>query len=152
MAHTFLLFFYIAGCLVAVFGYPNGLISASCDTMLPIHGNAIPQSSAAPYVITASNTTFMPGDSITGNGFNYNNAWKAVCSKVQMLIFLFFNKPVWCWIKQCRAQVLSESITFDCNRQTLVVVGHCTLLSILENMPIQQQYGVSYSQCVCSYS
>ncbi|XP_040216120.1 putative ferric-chelate reductase 1 [Rana temporaria] len=65
MAHTFLLFFYIAGCLVAVFGYPSGLISASCDTMLPIHGKAIPQSSAAPYVITASTNTFMPGDNIT---------------------------------------------------------------------------------------
>lgn len=64
MEHTLLLLFYVAGCLVAVFGYPNGQISVACDTMLPIHGNAAAQSSSAPYVITTSNTTFMPGDTI----------------------------------------------------------------------------------------
>ncbi|XP_072276084.1 putative ferric-chelate reductase 1 isoform X2 [Pyxicephalus adspersus] len=64
MEQTFILL-YVAGCLNAVFGYPNGMISDSCDNMLPKHGSSVPQSSAAPYVITASKTSFMPGDNIT---------------------------------------------------------------------------------------
>ncbi|XP_069825141.1 putative ferric-chelate reductase 1 [Dendropsophus ebraccatus] len=51
--------------LVTVFGYPNGQISASCDNMLPVHGNNGPQSSVSSYIITVSNKTFSPGDVIT---------------------------------------------------------------------------------------
>ncbi|KAM5148172.1 putative ferric-chelate reductase 1 [Mantella aurantiaca] len=65
MGHTFMLLFYVTGCLVAVFGYPSGQISASCDTMLPVHGKNGPQLTLAPYVITTSSTKFMPGDTIT---------------------------------------------------------------------------------------
>ncbi|XP_018428077.1 PREDICTED: putative ferric-chelate reductase 1 [Nanorana parkeri] len=65
MGHAFMLLFYLAGCLVAVFGYPSGQISASCETMLPVHGNNGPQSSAALFVITASSNSFKPGDTIT---------------------------------------------------------------------------------------
>ncbi|XP_068098200.1 putative ferric-chelate reductase 1 [Hyperolius riggenbachi] len=65
MEHRLVLMVYIAGCLAGVFGYPSGQISASCDTMLPSHGNNVAQTSTAPYVITASNNTFNPGDTIT---------------------------------------------------------------------------------------
>ncbi|KAM4722879.1 putative ferric-chelate reductase 1 [Rhinophrynus dorsalis] len=60
-------FFYllcVAGFFVAVFGYPNGLISDSCDTFLPKHGNSVPQTAASSYKITVSNNTFSPGDVI----------------------------------------------------------------------------------------
>ncbi|XP_040263269.1 putative ferric-chelate reductase 1 [Bufo bufo] len=65
MEHFRTFLFCLAGCLVTVFGYPSGQISASCDSMLPSHGNNVPQSSEPPYIITVSNTTFLPGDIIT---------------------------------------------------------------------------------------
>ncbi|XP_053325814.1 putative ferric-chelate reductase 1 isoform X2 [Spea bombifrons] len=64
--YTQLLFLVcIAGYCVPVFGYPNGAISDSCDTMLPRHGNNILQTSTPPYNISVSRTTFSPGDVIT---------------------------------------------------------------------------------------
>ncbi|XP_075038628.1 putative ferric-chelate reductase 1 [Mixophyes fleayi] len=65
MENSLKIFICVAGCLVSVFGYPNGLISDSCDSMLPTHGGNTPQSSVAPYNITVSNTKFVPGDIIT---------------------------------------------------------------------------------------
>ncbi|XP_075142541.1 putative ferric-chelate reductase 1 [Leptodactylus fuscus] len=55
----------IVGCLGTALGWPSGKINASCDNMLPVHGGNVPQSSVSPYVITVSNTTFVPGDTIT---------------------------------------------------------------------------------------
>ncbi|XP_056379295.1 putative ferric-chelate reductase 1 [Hyla sarda] len=65
MLHFITLLICLAGGLDTVFGYPNGQISASCDSMLPVHGNNGPQSSVSPYNITVSNKTFSPGDVIT---------------------------------------------------------------------------------------
>ncbi|CAH2311768.1 Hypothetical predicted protein [Pelobates cultripes] len=55
----------LSACFVFVFGYPNGQISDSCYTMLPVHGNNVPQTSTAPYYISVSKNTFNPGDVIT---------------------------------------------------------------------------------------
>ncbi|XP_073427731.1 putative ferric-chelate reductase 1 isoform X1 [Dendrobates tinctorius] len=65
MEYFIALLICVIGCSVTVFGYPNGQISASCDSMLPTHGSNGPQSSVAPYLITVSKTTFVPGDVIT---------------------------------------------------------------------------------------
>ncbi|XP_075688332.1 putative ferric-chelate reductase 1 [Rhinoderma darwinii] len=66
MEHIIAVIICIAGCLVTVFGYPNGKISDSCDSMLPTHGGNGPQSTVSiPYLITVSSTTFVPGDIIT---------------------------------------------------------------------------------------
>ncbi|XP_073499167.1 putative ferric-chelate reductase 1 [Phyllobates terribilis] len=64
MEHFIALLICVIRCSVTVFGYPNGQISASCDSMLPTHGSNGPQSSVAPYTITVSKTTFVPGDVI----------------------------------------------------------------------------------------
>ncbi|XP_071983070.1 putative ferric-chelate reductase 1 [Engystomops pustulosus] len=53
------------GCLGIALGYPDGQISVACDSMLPSHGGNVAQTSVAPYIITVSNTSFVPGDSIT---------------------------------------------------------------------------------------
>ncbi|XP_075473220.1 putative ferric-chelate reductase 1 isoform X4 [Ascaphus truei] len=47
-----------------VAGYPNGLVSSVCDTMIPNH-NANSQTSAPPYTVTVSHTSFTAGDRIT---------------------------------------------------------------------------------------
>ncbi|XP_063794830.1 putative ferric-chelate reductase 1 isoform X2 [Pseudophryne corroboree] len=65
MENRLMLLICVAGYLVAVSGYPNGQISTSCDTMLPIHGVSTPQSSAAPYNIIVSKASFNAGDVIT---------------------------------------------------------------------------------------
>ncbi|KAM4640911.1 putative ferric-chelate reductase 1 isoform 1-T5 [Discoglossus pictus] len=57
-------FLCVIGCFVSVSAYPSGQISMACDSMLPVHGNSVPQASAAPYTITASSYSFSPGDSI----------------------------------------------------------------------------------------
>ncbi|KAE8610565.1 hypothetical protein XENTR_v10012171 [Xenopus tropicalis] len=54
-----------SGYFASVFSFPSGQISASCDTMLPQHRGSTPQTTASPYFITVSNTTFKSGDSIT---------------------------------------------------------------------------------------
>ncbi|KAG8555937.1 hypothetical protein GDO81_017867 [Engystomops pustulosus] len=53
------------GCLGIALGYPDGKISVACDSMLPSHGGNVAQTSVAPYIITVSNTSFIPGDKIT---------------------------------------------------------------------------------------
>uniref|UniRef100_A0A3B1IL89 Reelin domain-containing protein n=1 Tax=Astyanax mexicanus TaxID=7994 RepID=A0A3B1IL89_ASTMX len=45
--------------------YSIGNISVVCDTMMPGHGY-VPQNTPPPFRITASNTTYAPGDTITG--------------------------------------------------------------------------------------
>ncbi|XP_063796129.1 putative ferric-chelate reductase 1 isoform X2 [Pseudophryne corroboree] len=65
MENSLMLFTCVAGYFVAVSGYPSGQISASCDTMLPSHSGNSAQSSAAPYNIIVSKTTFNAGDIIT---------------------------------------------------------------------------------------
>ncbi|XP_067845769.1 putative ferric-chelate reductase 1 [Heptranchias perlo] len=63
--HTcFVLVFITATFPVYVLGYPNGQVSSACADMMPRHG-ANAQTSAAPYTITASNSTFNPGDTIS---------------------------------------------------------------------------------------
>eukprot|EP00079_Xenopus_tropicalis_P035335 XP_017949106.1 PREDICTED: putative ferric-chelate reductase 1 [Xenopus tropicalis] len=54
-----------SGYFASVFSFPSGQISASCDTMLPQHRGSTPQTTASPYFITVSNTTFKSGDRIT---------------------------------------------------------------------------------------
>ncbi|KAG9264787.1 putative ferric-chelate reductase 1 [Astyanax mexicanus] len=44
--------------------YSIGNISVVCDTMMPGHGY-VPQNTTPPFRITASNTTYAPGDTIT---------------------------------------------------------------------------------------
>ena len=47
-------------------GYSNGLVAASCETLLPAHGSTTPSSQAPPYTLSASASTYRPGASITG--------------------------------------------------------------------------------------
>uniref|UniRef100_A0A8C4WN38 Reelin domain-containing protein n=1 Tax=Gopherus evgoodei TaxID=1825980 RepID=A0A8C4WN38_9SAUR len=44
----------------------NGKINAACDSMLPSHGNFVSQTTAAPYRISISSSSFDPGNKITG--------------------------------------------------------------------------------------
>uniref|UniRef100_A0A8C0GU38 Reelin domain-containing protein n=1 Tax=Chelonoidis abingdonii TaxID=106734 RepID=A0A8C0GU38_CHEAB len=48
-----------------VLGFPDGKISAACDSMLPNHGNFVSQTTSAPYRISISSTSFDPGNKIT---------------------------------------------------------------------------------------
>ncbi|OCT82925.1 putative ferric-chelate reductase 1 [Xenopus laevis] len=63
MEAYFLILFSIY--FATVSGYPSGKISASCDTMLPVHGNSATQTAPSPYFITVSTNTFSTGDIIT---------------------------------------------------------------------------------------
>ncbi|XP_078500516.1 putative ferric-chelate reductase 1 isoform X2 [Lissotriton helveticus] len=45
--------------------YPNGQISPSCSNMLPVHGAVSPNNGAAPFSVSASNTSYTAGDRIT---------------------------------------------------------------------------------------
>ncbi|KAE8610809.1 hypothetical protein XENTR_v10012248 [Xenopus tropicalis] len=51
-------------CSLHVAAYPNGKVEVACGTMEPNHG-ASPQTSAAPYSLVVSNTTYGNGQSIT---------------------------------------------------------------------------------------
>ncbi|XP_030429731.1 putative ferric-chelate reductase 1 isoform X2 [Gopherus evgoodei] len=48
-----------------VLGFPDGKINAACDSMLPSHGNFVSQTTAAPYRISISSSSFDPGNKIT---------------------------------------------------------------------------------------
>ncbi|OCT85248.1 hypothetical protein XELAEV_18023413mg [Xenopus laevis] len=63
MEGQFLIFFSIY--FATISGYPSGQISASCNSMLPIHGNSVSQTTPSPYSITVSKNTFSTGDIIT---------------------------------------------------------------------------------------
>ncbi|XP_077189016.1 putative ferric-chelate reductase 1 isoform X2 [Paroedura picta] len=58
----------------AVLSYPNGKIGMACNSMLPIHGNSIPQTSPPLYAISVSSTAFNPGDEITVSLTAMNNS------------------------------------------------------------------------------
>ncbi|KAK6484706.1 putative ferric-chelate reductase 1 [Huso huso] len=61
-----LFIFLLISCnFMGVSGYPNGLVTDSCINMTPLHGGANAQTSAAPFSVTASKTTYSPGDQIT---------------------------------------------------------------------------------------
>nr|XP_060629978.1 putative ferric-chelate reductase 1 isoform X1 [Anolis sagrei ordinatus] len=64
METLFRLFFFWKVFSSTVLGFPSGKISGSCDSMLPSHRNAIPQTSPPPYAISVSNTSFAPRDEI----------------------------------------------------------------------------------------
>ncbi|XP_030063901.1 putative ferric-chelate reductase 1 [Microcaecilia unicolor] len=49
----------------STFGFPNGQISVACNAMLPNHGNAVPQTSQAPYSISVSQNVYSAGDEVT---------------------------------------------------------------------------------------
>uniref|UniRef100_A0A3P8ZDG4 Uncharacterized protein n=1 Tax=Esox lucius TaxID=8010 RepID=A0A3P8ZDG4_ESOLU len=56
----------VAACLIKeASGFPNGKVSVACGDMKPQHGHAS-SSKSAPYNITVDQTTFSPGDQITG--------------------------------------------------------------------------------------
>ncbi|XP_039526368.1 putative ferric-chelate reductase 1 [Pimephales promelas] len=59
------MFLYI---LLACFGivqcYPNGLVSESCGSLMPVHGSNA-QTSVPPFTVTVDKTTFKEGDEIT---------------------------------------------------------------------------------------
>ncbi|XP_032884755.1 putative ferric-chelate reductase 1 isoform X2 [Amblyraja radiata] len=59
----FLVAFFTATFLVDVLGYQDGVVGVVCESMLPNHGSN-PQTSDAPYRITANTSTFNPGDII----------------------------------------------------------------------------------------
>lgn len=48
-----------------VWGYSYGAPELACDYMTPAHPGA-PQTSVAPYVLTLSNTTYVPNRTLTG--------------------------------------------------------------------------------------
>ncbi|XP_061489771.1 putative ferric-chelate reductase 1 isoform X2 [Rhineura floridana] len=48
-----------------VLSFPSGEITEACNSMLPIHGDSVSQTSLPPYAISISNTSFTPGDEIT---------------------------------------------------------------------------------------
>ncbi|KAK1165289.1 putative ferric-chelate reductase 1 [Acipenser oxyrinchus oxyrinchus] len=61
-----LFIFLLISCnFMGVSGYPNGLVTDSCINMTPLHSGANAQTSAAPFSVTASKTTYSPGDQIT---------------------------------------------------------------------------------------
>ncbi|XP_066547876.1 putative ferric-chelate reductase 1 [Amia ocellicauda] len=63
---TLCLFLLISGNLIEdVMGYPNGAVTAACTDMKPIHQSFTAQSSTSPFRITASKSTYSPGDEIT---------------------------------------------------------------------------------------
>ncbi|XP_069088253.1 putative ferric-chelate reductase 1 isoform X1 [Pleurodeles waltl] len=45
--------------------YPNGQITESCSTMLPVHGGASANKGVAPFTVSASKNSYTPGDRIT---------------------------------------------------------------------------------------
>ncbi|XP_055008058.1 putative ferric-chelate reductase 1 isoform X2 [Boleophthalmus pectinirostris] len=45
--------------------YPNGSVSISCESMIPVHLPYTANSSSPPYTLSASADTYRPGDSIT---------------------------------------------------------------------------------------
>ncbi|XP_052399219.1 putative ferric-chelate reductase 1 isoform X1 [Carassius gibelio] len=60
------MFLYVLLCCVGVVHcYGNGLVSAACDSMTPVHGGNSAQSTNAPFSITTDKTTFKEGDQIT---------------------------------------------------------------------------------------
>ncbi|XP_053493075.1 putative ferric-chelate reductase 1 isoform X2 [Ictalurus furcatus] len=58
------LYLVLLGCVWVCESYPSGLVTSSCDNMLPSHGNNA-QTSTAPYSVTASSTSYKEGDTIT---------------------------------------------------------------------------------------
>ncbi|XP_058269280.1 putative ferric-chelate reductase 1 isoform X2 [Hemibagrus wyckioides] len=50
--------------LSQVHAYPDGSIAPACDSMIPTHPSFLPQSTVAPYRVTANRTTYTPGDVI----------------------------------------------------------------------------------------
>ncbi|XP_067904017.1 putative defense protein Hdd11 [Heterodontus francisci] len=42
-------------------GFPNGAPSSVCESMMPRHSGAVPQSNAAPYTIETEASTYQPG-------------------------------------------------------------------------------------------
>ncbi|KAM4022441.1 putative ferric-chelate reductase 1 [Anomaloglossus baeobatrachus] len=118
MEYFIVLIICVIGCSVTVFGYPYGLISESCDTMLPTHGNNGPQSSVAPFTITVSNTTFAPGDIITVTIQSQSNAnlFKGFLLQVRLVggngIFGTFSTS------DAKAQIL------NCSTQVYGAVSH----------------------------
>lgn len=53
-------------CLTSVDAYPDGKVTESCGSMMPIHGHA-PNTSHSPYTLAVNVTTFSSGDYIQGN-------------------------------------------------------------------------------------
>ncbi|KAJ8409509.1 hypothetical protein AAFF_G00229100 [Aldrovandia affinis] len=45
--------------------FSNGLVAASCESMLPGHSTFMPQNSASPYTVSTSMSYYKPGDSVT---------------------------------------------------------------------------------------
>ncbi|XP_032660865.1 putative ferric-chelate reductase 1 isoform X2 [Chelonoidis abingdonii] len=62
---VYCLSFFCAVFSARVLGFPDGKISAACDSMLPNHGNFVSQTTSAPYRISISSTSFDPGNKIT---------------------------------------------------------------------------------------
>lgn len=46
------------------YGYPDGADSAACFTMLPVHDQHTPQTSAAPFTVTTSAASVSPGQQL----------------------------------------------------------------------------------------
>nr|XP_033773117.1 putative ferric-chelate reductase 1 isoform X1 [Geotrypetes seraphini] len=59
------IFLFCGALFGSTFGYPNGQISAACDSMLPSHGNTAPQTAQAPYSISVSQSSYNAGDEVT---------------------------------------------------------------------------------------
>lgn len=51
---------------VLVLGYRSGLVTDSCDDMIPLHQGTNSSSSPPPYTITTDGTQYSEGDEITG--------------------------------------------------------------------------------------
>ena len=47
-------------------GFSNGSVASSCETLLPGHHPYSASTLASPYTVSASASTYRPGDSITG--------------------------------------------------------------------------------------
>jgi len=47
-------------------GFHSGAPESTCSTMLPSHSGATAENSLPPYQVTASSTTYTPGQSIAG--------------------------------------------------------------------------------------
>ncbi|MBN3321585.1 FRRS1 reductase, partial [Atractosteus spatula] len=45
-----------------VFGFPNGSVAISCDSMMPGHTGYVAQTSVPPFSVTTSKSTYAPGD------------------------------------------------------------------------------------------
>lgn len=46
--------------------YSSGQVTPSCDSMVPVHGGASPQTSPPPFRITSNKNTYQDGDQVTG--------------------------------------------------------------------------------------